>query len=97
MAVNCEEERVAHAPISGNDREMKTMGLPGPEGTDWLCTADAAKLLDMSTSGVRKLVLRGQIYAAKFGRELAFSARDVKRIAAKPRVVGALRQGYKRN
>ena len=97
MAVNCEEERVAHAPISGNDREMKTMGLPGPEGTDWLCTADAAKLLDMSTSGVRMLVKRGRIYAAKFGRELAFSARDVRRLASTPACTGRPRQGFKRS
>jgi len=75
---------------------MKTMGLPGPEGTDWLCTADAAKLLDMSTSGVRMLVSRGQIYAAKFGRELAFLARDVKRVAAKRPRTGRPRQGFKR-
>jgi len=76
---------------------MKTMGLPGPEGTDWLCTADAARLLDMSTSGVRKLVLRGQLYPVKFGRELAFSARDVRRIAARPHAIGAVRQGFKKN
>jgi excisionase family DNA binding protein len=75
---------------------MKTMGLPGPEGTDWLCTADVAKLLDMSTSGVRMLVSRGHIYAAKFGRELAFSARDVKRVAAKRPCTGRPRQGFKR-
>ena len=95
--MNCWSGRVAHGRSPGNDREMKTMGLPGPEGTDWLCTADAAKLLDMSTSGVRKLVLRGQIYAAKFGRELAVSARDVKRIAKKPRAAGGIRQGFKKN
>ena len=76
---------------------MKRMGLPGPEGIDWLCTADAAKLLDMSTSGVRMLVSRGQIYAAKFGRELAFSARDVKKLASRPPSTGRPRQGFKRS
>ena len=95
--MNCRIERVAHARSVGNAWGMKRMGLPGPEGIDWLCTADAAKLLDMSTSGVRMLVQRGQIYAAKFGRELAFSARDVKRIAAKPPATGRPRQGFKRS
>lgn len=95
--VNCRFPRVAHGGSAGNAWGMKRMGLPGPEGIDWLCTADAAKLLDMSTSGVRKLVQRGQIYAAKFGRELAFSARDVKRIAKQTHAVGGVRQGFKKN
>lgn len=95
--MNCRFPRVAHGGSAGNAWGMKRMGLPGPEGIDWLCTADAAKLLDMSTSGVRKLVQRGQIYAAKFGRELAFSARDVKRIAKQTHAVGGVRQGFKKN
>lgn len=90
-------KRVAHAPTVGNAWGMKRMGLPGPEGIDWLCTADAAKLLNMSTSGVRKLVAADKIYAAKFGRELALRDKDVRRYAAKPRTVGGLRQGFKKN
>lgn len=76
---------------------MKRVGLPGPGNVDWLCTADAAKLLKMSTSGVRKLVSRGQLDAAKFGRELAFREPDVKRYALKPRAVGGPRMGFKKN
>lgn len=95
--MNCQIERVAHASTAGNAGDMKRMGLPGPEGIDWLCTADAAKLLNMSTSGVRKLVAADKIYAAKFGRELALRDKDVRRYAAKPRTVGGLRQGFKKN
>ena len=76
---------------------MRNVGLPGPENINWLCTADAAKLLNMSTSGVRKLVAADKLYAAKFGRELAFRENDVRRYAAKPRTVGGLRQGFKKN
>ena len=93
--MNCETERVAHAPISGNDREMKTMGLPAPIG-NWITVEEAAKRLGMSTAGVRQLVRRKTLSRLKFGNLSAFRDVDVDKIAKKPAATGRPRKGFAR-
>jgi excisionase family DNA binding protein len=50
-----------------------------------LTTFQAAEQLGISPDGVRKLVARGQLRAASFGRDLSFDPRDIERAKSRRR------------